>query len=851
MKNSSFKLSILALLGFINNGFADTRSSEEIIKQLGWVPDTKMICNGYYEDPLAAFSGIAINDLKNAPVEINADQISLQQTNTSVLQGHVTVTQPGRSIQANEVKLNRDDKTGEAKTANLNGNVVLREPNKIVIANQGQVELKTHAGNLVDVLYRLLVGSANSVSNTNTRTLLNAWGEANTAEQDSSGKIKLQNTTYTTCAPTANTWHVSANQIYLDPEAGVGTAHHTWISLQNIPVFYSPYLTFPIDNRRRSGFLFPNLSHSSLSGYGLSVPYYWNIAPNYDLLITPQLLTKRGLQINGLFRYLVESGQGSFNVGFIPDDREFAHFKNDSSETYPATTPGLNKLLNRNNNRGFFTWQDTHTLAPRWISTINYNYVSDDYYLQDFGGINVMAQNQLLRQAKINYVGDTWNFMVNLQGYQTLHLINQSVVTNAYQKLPELSLNGSFTNQALGLNYQFINQLVYFRRDANPGEDVRPPETLRLNIQPSVDLPFIWSAGYLKPTLQLSAKSYQISNQPAGFANNIQRVIPMLSIDSGLYFDRHTQWKNHNYQQTLEPRLFYLYVPYRNQDMIPVFDSALIPFSYDSLFLTNRFSGYDRIGDANQIALALTTRFLDEASGAEKFRASIGELFYFRDRKVGLCGSVDSIVNSSLGATCYTPDTLAGMTSLTETTSPIAAQMRYSFSEHWNTTANVAWDPNTGQTISGNLNLQYQPTTNRVFNINYNYLRFGDMITDTAFSVAPNSHRNDLNQGGFSLGWPVGEHWAAVGGWNYNFGRSYFQTYFYGLQYDSCCWSMRVIAGRTFSSLNENGNPYFNNTVYLQWQLKGLGTVGNGDPSNLLLNNIPGYQDRFKANLNM
>lgn len=826
-------------------------TQEQITEKLGWVADNKMVCTGYYEDPLAAYSGMVLPDITKTPVDINANQGSFHISGTSTLEGNpVTLTQPGRSLSARKIKLNRDANTGQVTTVDLQNDVTLREPNKAIVGQSAHVELNKRAGNFLDALYRFLIGSANPATNTNTAIPLNAWGKADRLELTESGLVQISETTYSTCAPTATTWKISAKQIDLDREEGKGVARDTWVYIGGVPILYSPYLSFPIDNRRKTGFLFPTISNSTLSGFSIAFPFYWNMATNYDAVITPTLFTKRGMQLNGLFRYLTETGVGEIKGGFIPDDRAFRNFQNNSPLTYFDSKPAaLNRLNSFSDNRGLISWQDTHQLTPRWNSVINYNYVTDDYYLQDFGGLSLLAQNQLPQQAAVNYLGDNWNFTTKLSSFETLHPINQSVTANAYQSFPEINLNGHYPDQAWGLSYSFINQIIYFRREKNPGEVAAPPDATRLNIQPSISLPLRSTAAYLTPTVQLSARSYQIGNLTPGFNNSVQPTIPMLSLDSGLYFDRHLQWHDASYQQTLEPRLFYLYVPFKNQNNIPVFDSALIPFSYDSLFLTNRFSGYDRIGDANQIALALTTRFLDEASGAEKFRASIGEIYYFRNRDVQLCGPFD-INSAAPGSTCVNPNSLAGITSPTEKTSPIAGQLRYSFTKNWNASGNIAWDPNVNATVSGNLNLQYKPANNRVFNITYSFLRFGDLISNTVTSVSPMSAQNDLNQGGFSFGWPIGEHWAMVGAWNYNFGRSYTQSYLYGLQYDSCCWSARLVAGKMFYSLNQNGSPNFNNAVVLQWQLKGLGTVGwGGDPSTLFTNSIPGYQDNFKAKL--
>lgn len=834
--------SVCASYALAKNSEQFSPTPEQVSQRLDWVSDDYSVCGGHYQDPLSAFTGTILPSLRDTPVEINTDQSAFRLDGSSIVSGKAAVEQPGRTVNADQIELTRNGQTGQITDATLKGNISLREPNKLVVGEQGHVDMTTRAAKLIKALYRVVVGSPNADANAAN---LSAWGRADTAEQQESGIITLQNATYTTCAPNKSVWQVSAKTIDLDRDTGRGTAHNAWLKLKGVPVFYAPYFNFPIDNRRQSGFLFPSLSASSLSGLGISLPFYWNIAPNYDAVITPVVFTKRGLQVNGLFRYLTYSGYGQVMAGYLPGDSAFNHLQNEGEKNFQGN-PALGRLLNKSNNRSLFSWQDQHTLAPRWTTSVNFNYVSDDYYLQDFGGLNTLTPYQLPRQASINYTGNIWNFTGKINSYQTLHLINQTATSNPYASLPELDLNASLPNQAYGFNYQLNSQFVYFERAKNPGETISPPTAARIHIQPVVSLPITQLAGYITPTLKLDVTHYNIGQQLPGFSNDIQRIVPMFNVDSGLYFDRHIHLGQHDYQQTLEPRLFYLYVPYRNQNNIPIFDSSIIPFSYNTLFLTNRFSGLDRIGDANQVSFALTTRLLD-AAGNEKFRASIGEIYYFRHREVGLCSPIDLQVNAGTGATCNNPNAIVGATSPTEKTSPIAGLLSYNFDPHWSTTANIAWDPYTHDTINAGLNLQYQPKTNHIVNVTYNYLRFGDPITTTPATPA-DSHRSDLNQAGVSFAWPIKESWQVVGGWNYNFARQYSQTYFYGLQYDSCCWAVRLVAGRSFYALNQNGNPVFNNAVYLQWQFKGLGTVGTSNPTALLTGSIPGYQDSFANN---
>ena len=811
--------------------------------KLGWVPNNIGICKGYYKNPLRAYAQIPLADFNQAFTHIDAAQSHFSFEGTSTLSGNVVVTQPGRILYADQVYFYRDSKTGKITNMDLRGEIRIQEPNLLIKAKKAHLNIESQTGYLTDIIYRILLRNSTILFGTNERMPINAWGTASKADQNYPGLITLHDTNYTTCSPTNTVWQLSAKKIVLNRDTGRGKAYNTWLNYKGVPILYSPYIGFPIDDRRQSGFLFPNINSTTQSGIGIGFPYYWNIATNYDFLFTPTVLSKRGIQLTGQLRYLTHNSQGTIIANYLPYDRAAAQLE----EQIPFLYPENNPLIFPRKDRRAFTWQETRQWSPHWSSLIDFNWVGDDYYYEDFNTPPTIAINQLAQHAEINYSGDIWNFTTRLMRYQTLHPLNQSPVNNPYNSLPEIDLNSS-TQTFHGFNYQISNQFNYFQRLNDPGELVSPPQALRLNILPSISYPILKRGDYLIPQLQLSLTHYNILNQVQGFQSAIQRTIPLFNIDSGLYFDRQFDWGNHVYQQTLEPRLFYLYVPYRNQSNIPIFDSSLIPFSYDRLFMTNRFSGYDRIGDANQISFALTTRLLDQTTGAEKLRASIGEIYYFQNRRVTLCSPLQRKL-STPGTLCSDPFAVVGATSPTEKFSPIAGQLNYNLSPRWSTTADIAWDPSNRIIINAAANVQYHPHPNQLFNINYGRIRFGDALVNNP-STPLNSYQNDFDRLGFSFATPLKNQWTSVGGWNYNFSHNYSQSFFYGLQYDSCCWAFRVVAGRTFYALDQNSNPTFNSVVYFQLQFKGLSTIGISDITNFLTSNIPGYLDNFQSGAN-
>ena len=645
----------------------------------------------------------------------------------------------------------------------------LQQPGQLIIAKEAHIDWPCKAGYLHGVLYRLLLEDKSlrptvrpcGIPLTCSTCQSSAWGQAESIEQKSAGVILLKNATYSTCSPLNTVWKLVGSSVELNRKTGRGCAKNVSLRVKGIPVLYLPYLSFPLEKTRKSGFLFPTISSTQEAGFNIGVPFYWNIAPNYDDTFMLRFFSERGVQLNNLFRYLTPYSVGAINVTYLPDDRAFAAFQQQMAIDF-AGNPALGRLLNAGRNRCFVNWQDSTRLNEHWFSKIDYNSVSDDYYFQDFGNGSVLAlTNQLLQQASLTYISDIWTFTGQMQAYQTLHPVNQSVVSNQYARLPQLTLSNTYPQTFGGLNYQFNSELVHFERQKNPGELLIPPSADRLNIQPQIGWPLIYAAGYFMPTLQLSATGYEVNHPFPSNATKIGRFLPIADIDTGLYFDRCLRWFGQSYRQTFEPRLFYLYVPFRDQNDIPVFDTTAPVFNVDQLFRTNRFTGIDRIGDANQLTIAATTRFLCSETGEEKANASIGEIFYFQDRRVTLCNEFG----------CQ--DVGIGAVSSKARTSPIVGQVNYFLNACWNLNFNASWDPNSTQMENIAFNFQYKPTLRAVFNLGYNFIRNGDILQfNPSGFVAPDNIRN-LNQTAFSFVWPVNEHWSMIGDWNYNLSRGF------------------------------------------------------------------------------
>lgn len=853
-KNYKLSLMILGLFFFTSWSQAEESASSycqmletditsltasAIADQLGWVPTTNNRCGGYYLE--APF--IDTNDMSNNSTTVTGKQGVFSLHGTSIYQGKVTITQHGQQAITSKAYVYRDPITEKYSGIDLIGNVTIREPNTLIVARCGHVDFENKSKVLRDILYRTAIYSSahtkpEAPSNAELQAerrvyQLSAWGKAAEFKQDTPEVYKFQKASYSTCPPLDAAWQIDANHITLDKNSGRGIATGARLLVKGVPILYAPYLNFPIDSRRQTGFLWPSIGSSSTSGTTFTAPFYWNLAPNYDDTITPSILAKRGLQLTNLFRYLSGTPytQGELKFTILPYDQLFKTFKEtqiakNQYSLIPATQSELHTLENTSIMRGAVSWQHKTWFNDHWTTNLDYNLVSDDYYLQDFSnGLNEITPNQLLQQADINYKGQYWKFTGRLQGYQTLHPIQENTFYNQYIRLPQLIFDGSFPDENSGVNFFIQNELTHFNIMENPGNAnpsglPKQPIGNRINIQPGLMLPMYHTSYYVVPRLQFAITQYDIGNVVDNNSKDPSRVLPIFDINSGLYFDRIMTLLQHPLRQTLEPKIYYTYVPYKNQDEIPIFDTTVNTLTYDQLFLYNRFSGLDRIGDANQISVGVITRFIDQQSGYEKISAGIGQIFYFEDRRVTMCqmpGNCTEAIDA--------PEN-------TNSRSPLSAVFSYNLTPHWNATSYTIWDSQESEFNNQTLTLKYTKDLQRAVSLSYTYVRNGDLPQNPQTQIGTGS--TNLSQTDLSFTWPISRDWSSVARWTENWNRSRFQNLLYGLQYDTCCWAVRVVAGRTFNNLTPNDTYQYNSEFYIQFALKGLGNFGTGNPGRAL-----------------
>lgn len=594
-------------------------------------------------------------------------------------------------------------------------------------------------------------------------------GDAETIFFEGEDKKRLVNARFTTCDPGIDDWYIKAQEININEYTQSGKAKNGHVEFMGVPILYSPWIGFSFNGERQSGFLTPTFGSTSRSGVELLTPYYINIAPDMDATVGVRLLSKRGAQFEGQYRYLSENYSGVDNAEYLDNDN---------------LTGGQRYYINLSHEQKF---------DKEWSAGFNYQKVSDNQYFSDMSTrIITTSQVNLPQGAHVNYVGENWQFSGLVQKYQTL-----DGVSYTYEQLPQLTLTG--TKEWDYVTGNLSSQWTDFERNS-----AAPVEATgsRLHVYPSISMPFTQSYGFIIPKFGVDMTQYNLSNNNfvingSNVSNNTAtRTLPIISLDSGLYFERDINIVKNSYTQTLEPRLFYVYIPNKNQDLLPVFDTALADLNQTTLFTENQFTGSDRINNANQLSMALTTRMIDKDTGIERFVATIGQRYYFTNQQVLLPGEIPSTSNSS----------------------DIIASASARLSNQWN--LDTTWQYNTE--IAGinrtSINAKYNPEPGKLINFSYQYTK--DVLRQ--FNIAGQ--------------WPLSNGWYGVARLNYSIQDKRPIENLIGLEYDAGCWQARAVIQQV-----ETATAHSNYGLFFQLELGGLASVGQ-NPLSLLRRDIPGYR---------
>ena len=757
--------------------------------------------------PHPATTPFSATDKKMAPTHVAANRIDGVNDLELIAEGNAELERAGDVLSADRIAYRQIEDEVEAT-----GNVHLRSPDThisgprlrmVMEAGTGEFEAPAysikHKPTLVDEAALTILGLPAMTEG--GRVLARTGRKIESPEVTGSGmasrlefrgkdRYRLSDATYSTCAPGKRDWEIYLDTLDLDYMVEEGVGSNAVVRFKDTPIFYLPWMSFSLNDQRKSGFLPPTIGSTSKSGLEVATPWYWNIAPNMDATLTPRVMSRRGLQLNTEFRYLLDSAnnrkhvtpamplpdKGQIRFEYLPDD----------------------KLAGED--RYGYSIAHTQNLGYGLTAALNLNGVSDDDYFSDLSTrITQVSQGNLLRQGILTYGGPWYSASINLQTYQTL----QDLVS-PYRRLPQITATAFRYDLPLGLALNLNAEHVSFDH---------PTYLLgkRTTLYPQLSLPIATAAFSLTPKLGLHSTHYTLDrlDRPgqdnpsmagwAGVSTSQSRALPIFSVDGGFVMERNTDWFGQSLVQTLEPRAYYVYIPRRDQSKIPVFDSGVSAFNYALMFSENRYAGGDRIGDANELTFALTSRFLDPLSGADLLRATLGTRYYFTDQYV----------------------TLPGETARTERSADLLATLAGKVLPH--TYADIGWqyNPRDARTQRLTLGGRYRPESGKIINASYRYAR------DAIGSIL-------VKQVDLSAQWPLFGGWHGVGRYNYSINDRRVIETIGGLEYDAGCWVGRFVIQRLATIADQPTT-----SLFFQLELNDFSRIGS-NPMQLLRRSIPG-----------
>lgn len=720
--------------------------------------------------PQPALMLIPPSTAESVPLFIEADQIRGRNDKETEAEGDVRLRKRGKAVFADWL---RYDKPENEITAV--GNVRIDQRGDITEGEKLSFNLDTERGFMEKPRFLLTPAAPVAPPGAGIPPFADtdARGTAERLLFEGAGQYRALQVEYTTCAPGNNDWYIRTRDLHIDKDHDVGVARDASIVFMGLPIFYSPYLSFSLHQERKSGILTPSYGSSSRSGAEFTVPYYWNIAPNRDATFSPRVLAKRGVQLNTEFRYLSPTYRGEAYVEYLPNDN-------------------LARL-----DRSAFVLRHTQALPSSWIGSLNVQRVSDDKYFTDLATLPAVTSQVVLPGEGSLSRNGTWGrdgiygFNAVVQRWQTLQADPLSPIISPYNRQPQLTLT-AYNQNILHGDFDFIGNFVDFNHPTLTNGK-------RLMAYPSLSLPLQSSYGYITPKIGVNLTHYALDKSTTALPDTT-RTLPIFSVDSGMVLERETTLTGQRLTQTLEPKVYYVYIPFRDQSRIPNFESGSQDINFATIFSENQFSGYDRINDANQITFGLTSRLLSPDNGIERVRAGVAQRYYFRSQQVTLPGVPPRSDQSS--------------------SSDLLAAISGTFAPHW--TAEGGWQYNTdrAQTQKLNIGTRYQPQPGKVLNLSYR-------------------HTIDaLKQTDLSAQWPLSSQWTAVGRWNFSILDRRTLESLAGFEYNGGCWVFRAVAHRFATATQETST-----TIFLQLELNGVSRIGS-NPLDTLRRNIAGYVRR-------
>jgi len=700
---------------------------------------------------------------EDVPLFIEADRLQGRQDRDTEAEGNVWFRKRGQAVYTDWLRY--DKPAGEFAA---HGDVRMELGADVVEGTRLRYNLESDRGVMENPRYTL----HKTPEPGGPGALFRETDARGTAERilfEGPGQYRAERGEYTTCGPGNDDWYLRAGDLRIDKERDVGVARDASIVFLGTPIFYSPYLSFPLHQERKSGFITPHYGSTNTGGVEVTIPYYWNIAPNRDATVSPRIMTRRGVLVHGEFRYLEPTYLGEARAEVLPEDS-----------------------AKGGEQRSAYFVRHNQTLPSGWSGALNLQRVSDDTYFTDLSTQIAVTSQVLLPSDLTLGRGGTWGgagsygLSALVQRWQTLQPDPLQPVTPPYNRQPQLTLTAS-RPEVLRSDFDVYGQYTTFDH---------PTLTTgtRVVAYPSLSVPLQTAYATVTPKLGVNLTRYLIDTNSAGFTDQ-SRTVPVFTTDSSVVFERPTTIGGVPFLQTLEPRLYYVYIPFQDQNAIPVFDSAQQDINFTSIYSENQFSGWDRINDANQLTLGVTSRFIGTDTGAERLRMGIAQRFYFENQQV----------------------TLPGVAARTSTSSDLLAALSGAVAPHWRAEAGLQFNTESSQTQKFNVGARYQPAPGRVLNLTYR---------ETI---------NTLRQTDFSTQWPVGRRWTGLARWNYSQQDHRTLEALVGAEYNADCWVLRVVAHRFATTSQEAATTFF-----VQLELSGVSRIGS-NPMDALRRNIGGY----------
>ncbi|ABK89605.1 LPS assembly protein LptD [Francisella tularensis subsp. novicida] len=802
--------------------FDDTLTEDDREKtlayDLAWVNEPSYLVGGYYSNDYQFTKKLC----ESEKIELGYQNSEFLSDGTLVASGNVEMMSCDQEIYGNNAVINLTDDFAGIRSLVMTGNVIAKQPSTGILIRTTEMGTNMNDGNYsTGQAYFRFPREMPETRIYNKQNFTGyIRGYATTLKKESSDLI-ITDGYITSNDPYDNSWKITGDYINIDIDKEMLYIKNGFFKIKDIPVMYLPYYSHPTSNKRRSGFLNPNFVQNQRSGWGVSIPYYFNLAANYDLLLQTVIWSERGIMENATLRYMDKYFQSQFEGSIVPYD-----FKE-------------GKI------RGAFTLSTT-AQYENINANFKYEYVSDATYYDDFsaGDINLVTKTLLDRQLGISYNNSYVDFGITLLDYGIVNpIINLANIP--YAKLPEVKFNltsAGYTPDYLTLSLNTLN--TYFYKSPWPvNPSVAPTvgtnvNTFRFYEAPKIELNLSKSWGYMKPSLELPIRYYKLNNKPTDiikFKNsNVTSVLPIFNIDAGAYFDKDYTNENGTYTSTLYPRLFYTYIPYQNQTDIPLFDTSLQNEQYMQMFQVNRFTGYDRINNANQLTYAIEASTTNQDNGTTLASAKIGQMVYFEDRRVTLCQG-----NSA----CPTPGSMDVFSK--DRFSPIMSSFEFQVIKNIYLSSQINYRIERENIDYQVYQLSYKDDNENIFNVSYNNIA-SDWSSLTQEQINQGVKPSSQETITLSTILNITDHWGIAALWNYNFQQKKISNAFAGFQYNTKSWIVRALWQSSAYTNQDPNNPNFlgdlNNTYMLEFEFKGLGSVNNNGNLSSRLQQINGYK---------